>query len=237
MFFTEKDTYSTGYVFKKSCSTAHLLEMFGVKKGSVVAFRITRSVEASIIFFALSFIGALIVLIDPHEKVRDAVKDTRVVPDFYLTNEETSADISYGGYFYIYKDDKKLSIDFSYPFTLYTSNVDINAPSVILFTSGSTGKRKAVTLSQYNYINHVSQYGPAGGSYSKTDVAIELLPLFHVFGLAVILTVVFYHYELFFPKQVDIPYVCECIDKYEISRVDGVPSLLMSIAEMKKKSH
>ncbi len=55
-------------------------------------------------------------------------------------------------------------------------------PAVMLFTSGSEGAPKAVLLSHRNVLSNCAQLG-AVVDFSARDVILNVLPLFHVFGL------------------------------------------------------
>ncbi|XSG85962.1 MAG: AMP-binding protein [Methylohalobius sp. ZOD2] len=56
-------------------------------------------------------------------------------------------------------------------------------PAVMLFTSGSEGAPKAVLLSHRNILSNCIQLGTVV-DFGPTDVVLNVLPLFHVFGLS-----------------------------------------------------
>ncbi|TGV31464.1 AMP-binding protein, partial [Mesorhizobium sp. M8A.F.Ca.ET.142.01.1.1] len=55
-------------------------------------------------------------------------------------------------------------------------------PAVILFTSGSEGSPKAVVLANRNLLANVMQ-AEARVSVSPADILLNVLPVFHSFGL------------------------------------------------------
>jgi len=57
-----------------------------------------------------------------------------------------------------------------------------SAPAVMLFTSGSEGAPKAVLLSHRNLLTNCAQLG-AVVDFNARDTILNVLPLFHVFGL------------------------------------------------------
>ena len=65
-------------------------------------------------------------------------------------------------------------------------DIDINAMSVLLFTSGTTSQSKAVMLSQYNIASNVNDLTESEKFY-KDDVNLALLPLHHTFGMVALI--------------------------------------------------
>ncbi len=57
-----------------------------------------------------------------------------------------------------------------------------------MFTSGTVGSPRAAMLSHGNLLANLDQIQAAGGTEQlSTDVVFGLLPLFHIFGLNVVL--------------------------------------------------
>ncbi len=63
-----------------------------------------------------------------------------------------------------------------------SSEAAARKPAVMLFTSGSEGRPKAVLLSHRNLLSNCAQMG-AVIDFNANDVILNVLPLFHVFGL------------------------------------------------------
>src|SRR5207302_5226774 len=56
------------------------------------------------------------------------------------------------------------------------------------YSSGTTGLPKGVMLSHYNLVANIYQLlGPRGAKLSSTDTILCFLPLYHIYGLNVIL--------------------------------------------------
>jgi long-chain acyl-CoA synthetase len=96
--------------------------------------------------------------------------------------------------------------------------------AVLLYTSGTTGRPKAVALSEQNIISNIEGCIAATG-YDDKQVMLAILPLFHAYGLTVStllpLTIggSVVVPEKFIPRQ-----VLQLIEKYRISCLIAVPA-------------
>jgi len=90
-----------------------------------------------------------------------------------------------------------------------------NSPAVILFTSGSEGVPKAVVLSHENLLANINQLA-ARVDFSGQDVILNVLPLFHSFGLtaATLLPMIFGIKTFFYPSPLHYRIIPEV--SYEI---------------------
>lgn len=224
--FTEEYSLTAKQLFGRVCGVGRQLSAV-LTAGDVAVLRATRCLGTAIIFYALQCAGVTTVLTDPHSPAEKAVSDSGIKIDVkaYITNETANGGTSADGDWLINGIPLKTDIGTDCEF----GKVDVHAPAVVIFTSGSTGICKAVTLSQYNYLNHTLNYG-YGGCYSENDVSMEILPIHHVFGLAVLTTALMYRYELLFPKEVNVKYITQCLNNYRITRLDGVPSFANAVA-------
>ena len=59
--------------------------------------------------------------------------------------------------------------------------------AALLFTSGTAGAPRAAMLTHANLLANIEQSSRRDGAVARTDVALCVLPLFHVFGLNVLL--------------------------------------------------
>lgn len=65
--------------------------------------------------------------------------------------------------------------------------VDVDALAVLMFTSGTAGAPRAAMLSHGNLMANLDQSLSADGHINDTDVIFGVLPLFHIFGLNVVI--------------------------------------------------
>lgn len=206
--FDENVCYTVFDTFRLICSFASKMSALGISAGKKVAVRATRSVKTIISFFALQFIGAIAVLFDPREKLPQY---EFVLFEDKLCGPEFNVDL------------------FSCKETCFTPVSDSTANTVTIFTSGSTDTPKTVELSQYNFINNSLDTAYIGG-YASDDINIDIVPIHHVFGLALIFTAVVTQHCIFVPEHLDADYIVRSIIKYRVTRLNGVPSLYLSMA-------
>lgn len=236
-FFDEERCYSVRESLWAVIAAANRLSEKGVRAGSLVALRTTRSVDAAILWLALQAIGAVAALTDPHNTVSGylCALGMDFTPDFTLTNEEENGGIAASGGWRLNGEPVEIPCPALPAEPRFDTDIDITLPTNIIFTSGSTGRSKGVMLSQYNLVNHVAHYSFVG-CYEADDVQMECLPIHHVFGLAVVFVGLIRRYRIFFPKTTDVKYVASCIEKYGITRLDGVPSYALMMARYKPES-
>ena len=229
--FDEQRHYTVAEAFREAICIGNQLFELGIHRGSCVALRCTRSLDTCLIYLSLQMLGATVLMTDPHQNVADFLLHAAASADFSITNEAASSDLAANGNWMV-SGTHRLTI--GYPAGKepqhFPTGEDLHAPSTIIFTSGSTGKCKAVALSQYNLVNHIRNFSTSG-CYDADDRSPELLPIHHVFGLAVILMGLVQRYCIFFPHTTDIPYIAQCIQQHKLTRLDGVPSYALALSD------
>ncbi len=209
--FNENESYTVRQAFNVCKSLAVQLQKSGVTCGTFVELCAVRSIKSILVFYALQFIGAVAEMRDPREKINGAIR---------LTEGE------------FIKDGKTIVLLFEESVEKFVPATESERTGIVIYTSGSTGGSKAVKLSQYNFINNsLDTYGIGG--YRDDDINILIVPIFHVFGLALIMTAVVARHCIFVPKSVDTDYILDSMEKYKVTRLNGVPSMYLSLADNK----
>ena len=227
--FDEERSYTVIQAYQETIAIGNRLHALGVREGSTVALRCTRSLDTCLIYLSLQMIGATTFMIDPHQGVDAFLQEAGIQVQWRISNEKAEGGISANGNWEVLGHGS-LEVAARDEAISFPSVQDLHAPATVIFTSGSTGKSKGVMLSQYNLINHIQNFS-VSGCYFEDDVSAEMLPIHHVFGLAVILMGLVKRYCIFFPKTVSIAYAAECIERHRITRLDGVPSFALALAE------
>lgn len=222
-FITETETMTYAQAYAVVNGLADSFEALGIKRGTVVALRATRSPQTIMLITALGALGALVALTDPHESVKSFISESGVdiKPEYYVTDENGGWCVLCG------QSENKIAFDCGGSVVELPRSAP-NDPFIIIFTSGSTGKAKAVVLSHRNCIANPVDAMPLF-KQNASDRAIVLLPLNHVFGFAVAVCATFCGHDLMFPEKLDSDYIMSCIERYKISVVYAVPSFFLGL--------
>lgn len=104
--------------------------------------------------------------------------------------------------------------------------IDKNKMSILLFTSGTTSKSKAVMLSQKNIASNIYALQLSEDFYD-TDVNIAFLPFHHIFGQTGMLLMIINGVKTVFTYG--LRYISQNFKEYGVSVFVGVPILIEAI--------
>lgn len=233
-FITERGVITYGGALAAVKALAAGFIGCGMKKGDIVALRATRSPETVMLVTALGSVGAVAVLTDPHFTVRQYIENSGVDirPEYFITDESGSWTIS--------SDDVRAELSFRTdahaPEPLMTK-ISPDDPFMVVFTSGSTGRSKAVVLSHRNCISNPVDAMPLFEE-DDSDIAIALLPLNHVFGFAVCSCATFCGHSVVFPDDLSADGVLSAVENYGVSVIYSVPTFFLDLlAEERHKRY
>ena len=107
-----------------------------------------------------------------------------------------------------------------------SAKINENEMNILLFTSGTTSKSKAVMLSQNNIASNVYAMQRVEGIYD-TDSNLAFLPFHHIFGSTALVVMLACGVKTSFPDG--LRYVAQNLKEYEVSVFVGVPLLVEAI--------
>jgi long-chain acyl-CoA synthetase len=94
------------------------------------------------------------------------------------------------------------------------------------YTSGTTGDPKGVLLTHENVLTTLRSYGQLGGGDPETDSTLVVLPLFHLFGLVVVLLNSTYNGIPVVMRTLPVPTeLLSAITEHEITSFAAVPAI------------
>ena len=198
----------------------------GIRPGDLAAFRAVRCVESALVIFALRAAGAVVVLTCPKQEIDEVLAECEAdirprIRVELLPGEGLSVRLDGGRALLRFDADRPDAV---------LPETDPMGEAFVIFTSGSTGKSKAVVLCENNFITNLIDTDPLG-CYSRDDIALGAIPLEHIFGLVLLAGTAVLEYGQFFPEKTDVPGILRCIQDERITRMNGVPSLYLAMAE------
>lgn len=109
------------------------------------------------------------------------------------------------------------------------SQVSPEDTAAMLFTSGTTSVPKGVLLSHHNLVN--SALGTLEFTrWTAEDRMLVAVPMFHCFGVtSCLMTAIHAGCTLYLVKYFKSIPVMECIDRYQITVLSGVPSMFLAM--------
>ncbi len=102
------------------------------------------------------------------------------------------------------------------------AEIDENKMNILLFTSGTTSKSKAVMLSQRNIASNIYAL-KSTEDIRSTDTNIAFLPLHHIFGSTCMIMMLACGVKNVFPDG--LRYIKQNLNEYKVSLFVGVPVL------------
>ena len=206
------------------------LRRMGLPIGSFVAFHPSRNMSAALMLLGLRSAGLVPVLAEPKQSMEEILHNTDADLSFSAHLEQSGKT-----QFSIIRTDgdrRRETIDLYSlaPTDGVRVSVSPDEPAFIIFTSGSTGKSKAVVLSEANLVSNLLDSQPLG-DYRIGDRALGCLPLHHVFGLVLLAGTAVLRYGVYFPDAIDIPSLLSALQQQKLTRMNGVPSLYLALAE------
>ncbi|WP_138420294.1 o-succinylbenzoate--CoA ligase [Aquibacillus sediminis] len=209
---------------------ARKLVTCGVREGDHVALYVNNSVEMVVVIHAISYIGAVAVLINTRlSKTEIAYQLTDARVSMLVTSDqlyEQGTDIETAIPVYCFKDIEQQSaanIDLK-------QEVSLDDLFTIIYTSGTTGFPKGV---KHTYGNHwwsaVSSALNIGLDHD--DKWLASLPLFHVGGLSILMKSVIYGMPVYLLEKFDVDVVHKAIVQEGVTMVSVVSILLDRLIE------
>ncbi|MEQ6377614.1 o-succinylbenzoate--CoA ligase [Bacillaceae bacterium S4-13-56] len=212
---------------------ARKFSSISIKEGDKVGILYKNSLDVPILLYALSYIGAVGVLLNVRLTIREFVyqlEDAHVNHLIHMDDMKPTIDEIKGHLPYLKtwtKEDMHQLEDKPYPLK---ESLNLSSTFTLMYTSGTTGFPKGVPLS---YGNHWwSAIGSALNlGIHEEDCWLAVLPLFHVGGLSVIHKSVIYGMSIRLYEGYDTKMVANELRKGEITIMSVVTMMVQQLIE------
>ncbi|MEK0174336.1 o-succinylbenzoate--CoA ligase [Tetragenococcus halophilus] len=227
--YNGKETLSFQELAQASQSMARRLANLGVEKGSHVALLSQNNVNMVIAIHALSYLGAVAVLLNTRlsaNELQFQINDAKVnllVTSVFFSDKTEGIDVPQKKSFSELQrlPEKEVPLQ---------NELVLNDPFTIIYTSGTTGFPKGVV---HTYGNHWwSAIGSALNlGISPQDKWLTVLPLFHVSGLSTLFKSVIYGMPIYLMTSFEPEKVHEALMKNHITMISVVTVMLQRLLE------
>ncbi|PYS68010.1 MAG: 4-coumarate--CoA ligase family protein [Acidobacteria bacterium] len=216
----------------------------GFKQGEVFGILSPNLPEYAIIFHAVATLGGISTLINPlytereiaHQLKNSNTRFLITIPAFMEKAQAASSEASIEE-IYVFGTAEGAT-----PFASLLAENQEPLPEVTInpredlvalpYSSGTTGLPKGVMLTHYNLISNMKQMDGLDYFY-ESDKLICVLPLFHIYGLMVVLNMGLYKgATIVIMPRFDLEAFLQAAQDYEISLAHLVPPILLSLSKL-----
>jgi long-chain acyl-CoA synthetase len=215
----------------------------GLKPGEVVAIFLCNSWEFCVAFHAIALAGGIPTLLNPTYREREVHYQLgNSGAAMLITDSPNINGINFSGLpnlRRVYTTREEVSGAEPFAKLLEPSSANLPQPekpsqetlAALPYSSGTTGLPKGVMLSHYNLVANVYQLlGPHGAELSAEDKILCALPLYHIYGLNVMLNpVLMLGGTLVIMPRFSVPQLAQLLTEEAITMMPLVPPAINAL--------
>ncbi|XP_078349218.1 uncharacterized protein LOC144634193 [Oculina patagonica] len=217
----------------------------GFQKGDVLAMYLPNVIEYPIIFHGVACLGGVITTVNPQYSPQDLARQLRTSRAKYLVTIPSLAVQAFragvlNGIRSVFvfgeaKGCESISSLLSDDGIAFPRNVKINPKNDVValpFSSGTTGVSKGVMITHYNFIAQIRLPFKDGPPLEDMTTVLNVLPFYHIYGLAIILGGRLYVGSKLVVLQRFEPHTfLQAIQHYKVTNAPLVPPLVLFLAK------
>lgn len=221
---------------------AHNLAQRGFRKGEVFGILSPNCPEYAIAFHAIATLGGIVTPINPlytRAEIAHQLKDSGArflvtVPGCTDKAGEAAQDAGIEELFVFGSAPGATSFDTLLVDNGRTEQVEIDPMKDLValpYSSGTTGLPKGVMLTHHNLVSNIRQMEGLCYFY-EDDVLICVLPLFHIYGLVVVLNMGLYTgATVVTMPRFDLESFLKAVQDYEVTLAHLVPPIVLALSK------
>jgi len=230
---------------------AHGFVAAGLQPGDVIAIFLPNSWEFAVAYHAATLAGGIPTLLNPNYREREVryQLDTSGA-SFLITDGPLLNDISLSGLpmlrrIFTIRQPIPQTQDFADLLKTTTATLprpakpSLETVAALPFSSGTTGLPKGVMLSHHNLVANVYQVlGPNAAPFIPQDVMLCFLPLYHIYGLTVGLSLTLtLGATLVLMPRFDMPKLLALLQQERVTMVPMVPPAINALCQAAEAGH
>lgn len=238
------DEANVGYTFEQiyfdAVSYAKLLrEQYGIQRGSRIGILLETSYPSCVLILAINALGAISVMLPTKHKINEInTLIEKTAPDLIIYDDKfESLPISGKSSIQLVKivDERRDLTDEDYKSDSSFTNLNLEDPAFIIFTSGTTSRAKGVILKNYHVVHAVVSYANIL-ELSSSDSSILCTPIYYVTGLIAIFgLLLFLGGTIYLHRKFNAVRVLNTVCSYKITFLHGSPTVFYLL--LKEKDH
>ncbi|MFZ0478005.1 MAG: AMP-binding protein [Terriglobales bacterium] len=219
----------------------------GLKPGEVIAISLPNSWEFAIAYHAATLAGGIPTLLNPsyrEREIRYQLENSGAV--FLITDAPLLENVNLAGLpalrrVYTTRQERPGCEPFANLLRASSPGAKLPQPAepsaqtiaALPYSSGTTGLPKGVMLSHHNLVANVYQVlGPNAAPFQTTDVLLCCLPLYHIYGLTVGLTLTLtLGGTLVLMPRFDVPKLCALLIEEGVTMMPLVPPAINALCQ------
>lgn len=235
-------TITYGELALKIERAASSLHARGFRKGDCLAIFSPNIPEYAIAFHAAARLGGVVTTVNPlytaeevaHQLADACAKYLVTIPQLLDKALEAANESDVKEIFVFGEAEGTTSFQALFEAEARPPEVSINAREDICalpFSSGTTGLPKGVMLTHYNLVSNMCQMAQMN-LFDEEDTLICVLPLFHIYGLMVIMNLGLYRgATLVTMPRFELEEFLGVMEQYRVSFAHVVPPILLALAK------
>ncbi len=226
-------TLTFGDIDARRNRLTHLLAHRGLKPGDRLALHLANRVEYIDLLLACVTLGVVLVPINVLYREREIahiIADAE--PIAVVTSDSASASALFPGDVTLWDVDELTHSAATQPKARVRAALDGDAPALIVYTSGTTGRAKGAVLSHNNLLTNGTSLVTCW-RITSDDRYLAVLPLFHVHGLANgLVTWLISGCRMRLAERFDVTRAAVLFEEFQPTLFFGVPTMYVRLLEL-----